>query len=214
MKQLLFLMVLFVLMSLSFSVKTNHTSFFKEFVESENYKSLFKDCGLDSVMDFGILNDALIGYNNYDSTFFKPLLIVIDYSKPSTEKRFYVIDLENKKLMYHCFVAHGKGSGENIAKDFSNVPGSQKTCLGFFKTAETYVGKHGYSLKLDGLEKGINDKARERAIVIHGADYVSQEFIDTYGRLGRSWGCPALSNDLTKEIIDMIKDGACVYAHG
>jgi hypothetical protein len=111
-------------------------------------------------------------------------------------------------------VAHGKNSGENIADSFSNDSKSLKSCLGFFLTAETYTGKHGYSLKLDGLEPGINDNARQRAIVIHGADYVSASFAQQHGRLGRSWGCPALPTDRSKEIIDKISQGSCLFIYG
>ena len=144
----------------------------------------------------------------------KKIITIIDYTKPSTEKRFYLINLEQKVLLYHCYVAHGKNSGENYAKSFSNQSGSLASCSGFFITAGIYYGKHGYSLSLDGIEKGINDNARKRSIVIHGADYVSQEFINKYGRLGRSWGCPALPVDLSKEIIDCIANGSCLFIYG
>jgi hypothetical protein len=137
--------------------------------------------------------------------------VIFDVTKPSTEKRFYVLDLKGKKLLYHCLAAHGKGSGENNANLFSNTPNSMKTAPGFYLTLSTYSGKHGYSLKLRGLEKGINDNAEKRAIVIHGADYVSDDFIKVHGRIGRSWGCPALPVGLSKEIIDCIKDGTLLY---
>jgi len=157
---------------------------------------------------------AMQGYNHMEHLKKKNLLTIIDFSKPSTEKRFLVIDLEHKQLVYHCLVAHGKNSGENRAISFSNQARSLKSSLGFFMTAETYSGKHGYSLRLDGLEKNINDNARSRDIVIHGADYVSQPFIKKQGRLGRSWGCPALPIELSKEIIDMISGGSCLFIYG
>jgi hypothetical protein len=144
----------------------------------------------------------------------KNILSIIDYSRPSTEIRFFVIDIELKKLIYRCLVAHGKNSGENYAKAFSNDPESLKSSLGFFLTAETYYGNHGYAMRLDGLEKNINDNARIREIVIHGADYVSNEFIKKYGILGRSWGCPALPIDISKEIIDKISGGSCLFIYG
>jgi hypothetical protein len=174
---------------------------------------IYQNSDFKEVLDFDLFKDAMIGMNSFEFSTQKKI-VIIDYSKPSTEKRFYVIDLEKKKLLHHCLVAHGKNTGENNAKYFSNEPRSLKSCLGFFKTAETYTGKHGYSLKLDGLEKGINDNSRKRAIVIHGADYVSKDFINKYGRLGRSWGCPALPKDLSKDIIDSISGGVCLYIFG
>ncbi len=141
------------------------------------------------------------------------LLTVIDYSKPSTEKRLWVIDLAKKKVLFHELVAHGKGSGENHATKFGNANKSHQSSLGVFLTAETYDGKHGYSLKLDGLEKGVNDLARDRAIVFHGADYVTADFAKKYGRLGRSHGCPAVGPDVAKRLIDTIKGGSVVFAY-
>ncbi len=142
------------------------------------------------------------------------ILTIIDYSKPSSEKRFFVIDIQKKQLLYTSFVAHGKNSGDNYVTSFSNLPNSLQSSIGFFLTAETYTGENGYSMKLDGLEKGINDNARSREIVIHGADYVSQEYIAKYGRLGRSWGCPSLPREVSKEIIDVISNGSCLFIYG
>lgn len=140
-------------------------------------------------------------------------LSIIDYNKPSTEKRFFIIDKKEKRLLYKEYVAHGMNTGNNKATDFSNKAGSKQSSLGFFKTEESYFGRNGYSMRLKGLEKGINDNARERAIVIHGAHYVSPDFIKQYGRLGRSWGCPALPEAVNKQIIDLIKEGSCLYIH-
>ena len=117
-------------------------------------------------------------------------LTVIDYSKPSTEKRLWVFDLRARELVYEELVAHGQGSGDNLARQFSNEPDTHATSLGLFVTADTYVGKNGYSLRLDGLDRGFNDRARDRAIVMHGAPYVNAELARAQGRLGRSWGCP------------------------
>lgn len=140
-------------------------------------------------------------------------LTVIDYSKPSTEKRLWVFDLKSRELVYEELVAHGQGSGANMATQFSNEAETHRTSLGLFKTDATYVGKNGYSLRLDGLDKGVNDRARERAIVMHGAPYVSEAFVKTQGRLGRSWGCPAISADVAKQLIDRVKGGGLVFAY-
>jgi hypothetical protein len=124
-----------------------------------------------------------------------------------------VIDLVNGKLLYQSLVAHGKNSGEISVTRFSNRHKSLQSSPGFFLTAETYNGRHGYSLRIDGMEPGINDQARARAIVIHGADYVCQRYVDDFGYIGRSFGCPALPLELNRKIIDLIKGGSCIYIH-
>lgn len=141
------------------------------------------------------------------------VLTIVDFSLPSNQKRLFVIDVENEKVLFNTYVAHGRGSGEKVARKFSNVPESLQSSLGFYATSSTYQGKHGYSLKLSGLEPGFNHLAEERAIVIHAADYVSEGFIRTKGYLGRSWGCPALPEKLNKPIIDEIKDGSCLFIY-
>ncbi len=140
-------------------------------------------------------------------------LTVIDYTLPSSEPRLWVFDLARPRLLFRDLVAHGSGTGELLSKFFSNRPGSRQTSLGLFLTGDTYTGRNGYSLRLRGLEPGVNDRALERAIVLHGADYVSQEFARARGRLGRSWGCPAVSKELARPIIDMIKGGSLVFAY-
>lgn len=140
-------------------------------------------------------------------------LTVIDYSRPSSEKRLWVFDLASKELVYEELVAHGQGSGAGVATKFSNEPDTHRTSLGLFVTDTTYVGKNGYSLRLDGLDRGFNDRARERAIVMHGAPYVSKAFVKATGRLGRSWGCPAVSADVAREMIDKVKGGGLVFAY-
>jgi hypothetical protein len=140
-------------------------------------------------------------------------LTVIDYSRPSTAKRLWVFDLRARKLLYEELVAHGQGTGDNYARLFSNQDDSHQTSLGLFVTGDTYVGNNGYSLRLDGLDAGVNDRARDRAIVMHGAPYVSDEFIKTNGRLGRSWGCPALRQGVARELIDRVKSGSLVFAY-
>ncbi len=141
------------------------------------------------------------------------ILTIIDFSRPSSQERLFVIDLEKEKIIYKTLVAHGKNSGENYATHFSNNPRSHQSSLGFYITENTYMGRHGYSLRLTGLEKGINDNAHTRAIVMHGADYVSREYISSYGRLGRSFGCPALPPELAERIIDTIKDRSLLFIY-
>jgi hypothetical protein len=141
------------------------------------------------------------------------LLTVIDYSKASTEPRLWVLDLASERLLFEELVAHGRGSGDNYATQFSNIEGSHQTSLGLFRTADTYVGSNGYSLRLDGLEPGVNDRARDRAIVMHGAPYVSEANLRAAGRLGRSWGCPALRPAVARTLIDTIKEGSLVFAY-
>ena len=181
--------------------------------EKMDNHQLWIDCKLEGVISFDIFNIALTGLYQIENQCKKNIVSIIDFTRPSTEKRLFIIDLEHKILIYKCYVAHGRNSGDNYAKSFSNDPASLKSSLGFFLTAETYSGDHGYSLKLDGLEKGINNNARVREIVIHGAEYVSEEFIKMYGRLGRSWGCPSIQVEISKEIIDKISGGSCLYIH-
>jgi hypothetical protein len=140
-------------------------------------------------------------------------LTVIDYSRASTERRLWVFDLGRGKLLFEEWVAHGKATGDNMARYFSNRLGSFQTSLGLFRTAETYVGRNGYSLRLMGLEPGVNDRALERAIVMHGAPYVSTATASKLGRLGRSFGCPALRPAIAERLIDTIRDGQLVFAY-
>jgi hypothetical protein len=140
-------------------------------------------------------------------------LTVIDYSRPSTEKRLWVFDLHARALLYEELVAHGQGSGENLATAFSNQHESHQSSLGVFRTEDTYVGRNGYSLRLRGLDGGFNDQAYARAIVMHGAPYVSDDFARAQGRLGRSWGCPALREGIAREVIDTVKGHGLVVAY-
>ena len=178
----------------------------------ENEKKIYEEIGLKGKLNYEVFKIALNGYNKIDRK--KELLTIIDYSKPSTEKRFFIIDMDKKKLLVHSHVSHGKNSGGNIATSFSNRVSSNKSSLGFFLTENTYMGGNGYSLVLNGLEKGINDRAKERYIVIHGADYANPRFAQSQGRLGRSLGCPALPKDISKKAIDMIKNGSVIFAYG
>lgn len=140
-------------------------------------------------------------------------LAVIDYSRPSTESRMWVFDLTNQKLLYEERVAHGKNSGENLTRFFSNEPGSLTSSLGLYRTLQTYQGKNGYSLRMDGLDTGFNDNALERAIVMHGAAYLGDDMIQKTGRIGRSWGCPALDSGIAKQVIDELKNGQFVFSY-
>jgi hypothetical protein len=140
-------------------------------------------------------------------------LSVIDYSKPSTEARMWVYDVRTHELLFHELVSHGRGSGKTMATAFSNAAESNMTSLGLFKTAEAYIGHNGYSLRLDGLEKGTNDHARDRAIVIHGAPYVNAATAKANGYLGRSLGCPAVRPEVARQLIDTVKGGGLVFAY-
>jgi hypothetical protein len=141
------------------------------------------------------------------------VLSIVDFSLPSSRKRLFVIDMENFKVLFNTYVAHGRNSGKEYAVKFSNSPSSFKSSLGFYITKETYTGEHGFSLKLEGEEKGINDNALSRAIVIHCADYVDERFVRNQGYIGRSLGCPALPEEYSKPIIQTIKNGSCFFMY-
>lgn len=140
-------------------------------------------------------------------------LAVIDYSRPSTQPRLWVFDVAHGRLLYQELVAHGRNTGERVAERFSNVEGSKMSSLGLFQTAETYYGSNGYSLRLRGLDRGFNDNALARAIVMHGAPYVSEAIAERLGRLGRSWGCPAVRQEVARTVIDTLKGGALLFAY-
>lgn len=182
----------------------------------ESYATqLYKELN-ESSLNYDAFKAALKGYLALkDQQMLKNpnLLTIVDFSKSSTEKRLFIIDMKNKRTIHKSLVAHGQNSGDKFAKQFSNNPDSHQSSLGFYVTGETYDGKHGLSLKLDGLEKGINDKARARAIVIHGADYVSESFIRQHSRLGRSHGCPAVPSESNAEVIKLIKDKTCLFVY-
>lgn len=178
---------------------------------------LYEDCSLDK---HGLGKEAfrsgIVGYFNLLKTNKlkkQDLLSIVDYDLPSTTERMFVIDLKKRGMVKKVLVAHGQRSGWNYATKFSNTHQSHQSSLGFYTTAETYDGKYGHSLKLDGLDPSFNCEARDRAIVMHGADYVSRDFIVREGRLGRSWGCLSLTREDSKEIINTIKNGSCIYVH-
>lgn len=140
-------------------------------------------------------------------------LAVIDYSLPSSVPRLWVFDLGTDSLLFHELVAHGRNTGENVAENFSNAVDSRASSLGLFRTLGTYEGSNGYSLRLEGLEPGFNDQAEKRAIVMHGAPYVNEDMVKKYGRIGRSWGCPAVRLGVAKQIIDSLKGGQFIFSY-
>ena len=141
------------------------------------------------------------------------VLTIADFSLPSSQKRLFVIDMNNYQILYNTYVAHGRNSGKEFANRFSNSPRSNMSSLGFYVTQNTYFGENGFSLRLQGEEKGINDNAEKRAIVIHCANYVSEKWIRDLGYIGRSLGCPALPETVAKPIIETIKDGSCFFIY-
>jgi len=164
-----------------------------------------------------IFNLAIKGLKKLDSDgkLNNPNIVtIVDYSQSSNKKRLYVIDLKNKKLLFNTLVAHGRNTGEEYAKSFSNDEGSYKSSLGFYITEHPIIGSHtGFALQIDGVEKGFNDHAVRRAIIIHAAEYATENFIKKYGRLGRSYGCPSLPPEMNKPIIDAIKGGTCMFLY-
>ncbi len=179
----------------------------------ETEVALYRELGLEGEVDLDVFMSALERYNAVSGRR-REVLTLIDFSKPSTERRMWVIDMTRGCVLFRTHVAHGQGSGDNYATRFSNRSGSHQSSLGVYLTGETYIGGNGYSMMLDGLEPGVNDKARARSIVVHGADYADPSVIASAGRLGRSWGCPALPREVTRPIIDSIKDGSVLYIHG
>lgn len=184
---------------------------FEDFLEE-----LYDDADLKQAgMKYNVFKRAATGFYNLKGqrklNTSKNILTVVDFGKSSREKRLWIVDLAKKKVLYHSLVAHGQGSGEDMAVKFSNVENSHMSSVGFYVTENTYFGKHGLSLKLNGLDPDFNSKAKQRAIVVHGADYVSDAFVKQHGRLGRSHGCPALPKEITAEVVQLIKGGTCLY---
>ena len=196
------------------ATKGQGTEVLKEF--ENRVRELHRQSGLVGKLEERIFDLAIRGYYNLKGRALLPAdgtLTIIDYTKPSTEERLYVIDLGMPRLAFQSLVSHGRNTGNNYAKRFSNKPGSLTSSIGFFVTGRTYIGQHGYALKLKGVELKFNDNAGKRYIVIHGANYVSQAFIKKYGRLGRSWGCPVLPVPFARPIIEAIKDGSCLFIY-
>ncbi|WP_128543829.1 murein L,D-transpeptidase catalytic domain family protein [Larkinella soli] len=208
------LLIFFALLPVSLaSVGTTPEKSSHVFVDPKtSWLTIYDELGLEAT---GLRKDvyeyALRGL--LKNSFSKSVLSIVDLSQPSSNKRLYVIDLATHKLLFHTYVAHGRNSGQLMANSFSNTNSSYKSSLGFYQTLGTYQGKHGLSLQLKGLEKGFNDNAFDRAIVMHGADYVCEDIIKQTGRLGRSQGCPAVPNALSKSIIQAIKGGSCLFIY-
>lgn len=228
---LLLLSILFI----NVSWKTNHIvqhlpskTIRDTLVDSKISKSIAFDIYLNkfysesnlqtSGLSLPLFQKSLIGYLNLKNKLIlnknKPIITIIDFNKESTQKRLWIIDVKNQKLLLSSLVAHGQGSGENMATQFSNIADSHQSSLGFFVTKNIYFGKHGKSLILDGMDKGLNCAAKNRSIVVHGAEYVSEEFIKQHGRLGRSYGCPAVPESLKTKIIDLIQDKTMLFING
>ncbi len=207
MKKIILLIFLLIVIGVRVGVDASEET---QLSESE---TLYRELGLEGQVSFEAFERAVEGfYKTPDRR--RDMLTLIDFTKPSTEQRLWVIDMASRRVLFHTHVAHGQGSGENYATSFSNRSGSHQSSLGLYRTGGTYTGSNGYSLLLDGLEPGVNDNARARAVVVHGAEYANPSVIASAGRLGRSWGCPALPTELTKPIIDSIKDGSVLYIYG
>lgn len=179
--------------------------------------SLYKKCQLElSGLNPEVFKQALTGYLNFKSTgkITSSILSIADFSLPSKLPRLWIIDLESGELLMHTYVAHGRGSGLKEAMTFSDITNSNQSSLGFYLTGETYQGKHGRSLRLDGMDKGFNSNARSRGIVVHGASYVGEKILSIQDRMGVSQGCPAVDNELSDEIITLIKDRSTFYVYG
>ena len=224
MKKALIFLSLLIISNLSFSEGTNLESINQNTViatETDNkpqkvtldVKSVYDSLNIKGKIDYSIFQKAYLGYVQIPNK--NPgVLVIIDYSKPSNEERFYVLDLNKKKLVYSTRVAHSKNSGLEIPLEFSDDPNSYQSSLGFFLTLGEYNGAYGYSLRLKGLEENINANAESRAIVIHGGDIVDDEYIKKFGFAGRSLGCPVLPAALTKEIVNYIKHGRVLFIYG
>lgn len=182
---------------------------------AEVYKQI--DFSSGEPLNYEVFAKAYTGYQNLKKAnklnAERNILTVSDYSLSANKKRMWIIDMNSRKVLINTHVAHGQGTGEEYARHFSNREGSHQSSMGFYVTGDTYIGKHGNSLHLHGMDEGYNSAAYERAIVVHGAGYVSPDFIAGTGRLGRSWGCPAVSNELSDTVINTIKEGTCMFIY-
>ena len=209
----------FCLFLVLFLIQFNY-SFSSDVVSSEDAQDsgvsacyeLYVEMQLQDEISYEAFEQAFWGYNKIKAQN-KDVLTLIDFSKPSTEERLYILDMKEKNILCSSLVSHGKKSGGNYATSFSNKKGSHKSSLGFYLTGDTYEGRNGYSLVLNGLERGINDRARARSIVVHGATYCDPLEIASSGRIGRSFGCPAVPEEVNQKIIDAIKGGTILFIY-
>jgi hypothetical protein len=231
MKKLLLLLTAILMIATSFYKKTNSEVNSKKFLSTKIEKNSGKTTEFSEAetlynaiefnnsnkLELDVFEKAILGFNNLKKAGKideeSHLLTICDFSLSSTQKRFWVIDLNDKKILFNSLVAHGKNTGEEFARKFSNTESSLQSSLGFYVTESTYYGSNGFSLKLHGMDKGFNDRALQRAIVMHGADYVSEDFIKSQRRIGRSWGCPAVPTALAKPIINTIKDKNVIFIY-
>ena len=217
-----FSLIIYFIFSLSLFAEINFSNDFnldikKKFSDLE-IKTMYRDLSLNDKVSFSCFNNAMHGLEKIeDLEIFdnsnNNLLVMVDYTKPSTEERLFIIDLRKKQLLISSLVTHGRGTGDLYATKFSNKNNSYSTSSGFYLTGNIYNGKHGESLELYGLEKGKNDNARKRTIVMHSAYYANKAFAEKYGRLGRSKGCLVLPTDLNAKIINLISGGVVLYVH-
>ena len=217
-----FLLIIYSIFSLSLFAEINFSNDFnldikKKFSDLE-IKTMYRDLSLNDKVSFSCFNNAIHGLEKIeDLEIFdnsnNNLLVMVDYTKPSTKERLFIIDLRKKQLLISSLVTHGRGTGDLYATKFSNKNNSYSTSSGFYLTGNIYNGKHGESLELYGLEKGKNDNAKKRTIVMHSAYYANKAFAEKYGRLGRSKGCLVLPTDLNAKIINLISGGVVLYVH-
>jgi hypothetical protein len=212
------LVLAFSLLSFSFSESELPLDFVKQEMEMADcfIENLNAENAIQNLPSTQVIKLAFVGYEKMlkeNSLAKTNILTIIDFSLPSTAKRLWILDIENAQVLSHTYVAHGQKTGNNYAETFSNKPESHCSSLGFYVAGETYQGKHGLSLFMDGIEQNINHNARSRYVVIHGAEYVSESFIKQNGRLGRSFGCPAIPMQETENIINTIKDKSCIFIY-
>ena len=217
-----FSLIIYFIFSLSLLAEINFSNDFKLSIKKNfsdmDIKLMYTELCLNDKVSFSCFNNAMHGLEKIeDLEIFdnsnNNLLVMVDYTKPSTEERLFIIDLRKKQLLISSLVTHGRGTGDLYATKFSNKNNSYSTSSGFYLTGNIYNGKHGESLELYGLEKGKNDNAKKRTIVMHSAYYANKAFAEKYGRLGRSKGCLALPTDLNAKIINLISGGVVLYVH-